>query len=97
MTDEKGNIVSPQTPSYADVLKILLTKCDKSTEGTMCIAADLNPDNVECWTPRIGAANFATCHYAKRENALTKITAITPKMWIKPLFKKEVIDLKSIH
>ena len=95
--DKKGNIVTLQTPSHADVLTILLTKCDKSTEGTICTAADLQPDKVECWTPRKGAANFATCYYAKRDNILTKKKDTDPKMWIKPLFNKEVIDLKDIH
>jgi hypothetical protein len=97
MTDEKGNIVSLQTPSYGDILKILLTKCNKSTEGTVCVAADADPNKVECWTPRRGAANFATCLYAKREDASAKITCIGPKMWTKSLFKKEIIDLRNIH
>jgi len=95
--DRKGNIVTLQTPSHADVLTILLTKCNKSTEGTVCITTDLEPDKVGCWTPRAGAANFATCYYAKRDNVLTKNRDIAPKMWIKPLFKKEVIDLMDIN
>lgn len=95
--DKKGNIITLQTPSYADVLTILLTKCKKSTEGTICTAADLEPDKVECWTPKTYAANFATCYYAKRDNVLTENKDIEPKMWIKPLFNKEVIDLKNIH
>jgi hypothetical protein len=95
--DKKGNIIELQTPSYADVLTILLTKCEKSTEGTICTASDLVPDNVGCWTPRTGSANFATCYYAKRENILTKNKDIEPKRWIRPLFNKEIIELKNIH
>jgi hypothetical protein len=47
--------------------------------------------------PRTGAANFAACYYAKRDSILTKDKYILPKMWIRPLFKKEVIDLRDIH
>jgi hypothetical protein len=25
-------------------------KCDKLTEGTVCTAADIEPDKIECWT-----------------------------------------------
>lgn len=95
--DKKGNIVTPQTPSHADVLTTLLTKCEKITEGTICTTSDLEQDKVGCWTSKKGAANFATCYYAKRDNVLTKNKDIEPKMWIKPLFNKEVIDLKNIH
>ena len=95
--DRNGNIVTPQTPSHADVLAILLTKCEKSTEGTVCTASDLDPDKVGCWTPKTGAANFATCYYAKRDNILIENKDIEPKRWIRPLFNKEVIDLANIH
>lgn len=95
--DREGNAVILQTPSHTDVLTALLEKCDKSTEGTVCITSDLEPDKVGCWTPRTGAANFATCYYAKRDNVLTKSGNIAPKMWIKPLFKKELINLRDIH
>ena len=62
---------------------------------TVCIAGDIDPDKVGCWTPKRGVANLATCYYAKRDNTLTKEKDIAPKMWIKPLFNKEIIDLKK--
>lgn len=95
--DEKGNIATPQTPSYVDVLTILLTKCKKITEGTICTVSDLDPDKVGCWTPRTDAANFATCYYAKKDNVWTENKNIVPKRWIRPLFNKEIIDLTNIH
>jgi hypothetical protein len=97
VVDKKGNIGALYSPSQRDVSMILLTKCDKLTEGTVCTATDANPDKIECWTPRIGAANFATCYYIKRYSILEKDKAILPKMWIRPLFKREVIDLRDIH
>ena len=97
VVDKKGNKGTLQSPSHKDVSTILLAKCEKLTEGTVCTAADVESDKIECWTPRTGAANFATCYYAKRDSILEKDKGILPKMWIKPLFKKEVIDLNYIH
>ena len=93
IVDKKGNIITLQTPSHQDILLALLTKCEKSTDGTVCTASDIDPDKVECWTPKKGAANLVTCYYAKRDNTLTKEKDIGPKMWIKPLFDKEIINL----
>lgn len=95
VTDEKGKITSIHTPSHADVLTIFLNKCNRLTEGTICTAGDLEPDKIECWTPKKGAVNLVTCHYANRENLSIKEKGIEPKMWIKHLFSKEVIDLKK--
>jgi hypothetical protein len=97
IVDKRGSKGSIQSPSHKDVSMILLTKCNKLTEGTVCTAADVEPDKIECWTPKTGAANFATCYYAKRDSILTKDKYILPKMWIRPLFKKEIIDLNNIH
>jgi hypothetical protein len=96
IADEKGNRAALQSPSHKDVTMILLTKCDKLTEGTVCTAADVEPEKIECWTPKTGAANFATCYYAKRDNISTKDKYILPKKWIRPLFKKEFIDLGTL-
>ena len=95
IVDTKGNIMTLQTPSHEDALSALLAKCEKDTEGTVCTAADLEPDKVGCWTPKKGAANLVTCRYAKRDKILTKEKYIGPKMWIRPLFNKEIIDLKK--
>lgn len=95
LIDKKGNRMIPQTPSHKDVLSILITKCEKSTEGTVCTVGDLEPNRVGCWTPKRGAANLATCYYAKIDNILTKEKGIGPKMWVRPLFEKEIIDLKK--
>lgn len=95
--DARGDISTLQMPSHGDVLTILLTKCNRLTEGTICTAADLEPDKVGCWTPKKGVANFATCYYAKRDDILTKNKSTNPKIWIRPLFNKEVIDLKKDH
>ena len=82
-----------QTPSHRDVLTALLQKCQEKTEGVTCIAADMDTDKVECWIPKKRAANFVTCNYAEFDNIITKEIGGYPKMWIKPLFHKEVIHL----
>lgn len=85
--------ISLQMPSHRDVLTSLLQKCRKETEGIVCTASDMETDKVECWIPKKNAANFVTCGYAKIDNIMTKETMNYPKMWIKPLFIKEVIHL----
>lgn len=97
VVDKKGNKGALQSPSHKDVSVILLTKCNKYTEGTVCTAADAESDKIECWSLKTGAANLATCYYAKRDSILEKDKGILPKMWIRPLFKKEAIDLKDIY
>jgi hypothetical protein len=92
----KKENISIQTPSHRDVLTSLLQKCQKETEGTVCTASDMEKDKIECWTPRKHAANFITCGYAKIDDARIRDLGIYPKTWIKPLFKKELIDLKNI-
>ena len=92
----KRESVDLQTPSHRDVLTSLLQKCLKKTEGTVCTASDMETDKIECWVPRKHTANFATCGYAKIDDVITRDIGEYPKMWIKPLFKKEVIDLKNI-
>jgi hypothetical protein len=89
---EKENI-SLQAPSHKDLLLSLLQKCRKETEGTTCTASDMETDKIECWIPKKNVANFVTCSYAKIDNK-SKETMSHPKMWIKPLFDKEIIDLK---
>lgn len=89
----KKEDISLQTPSHRDLLAALIQKCQGKTEGTTCIAADLEADKVECYSPKKNAANFVTCNYAKIDNIITKEVGGYPKMWIKPLFHKEVIHI----
>lgn len=86
--------ITLQTPSHQDVLTTLLSKCEKQIEGTICTGSDLETDKLECWTTKIGAANKLTCTYAKIDSKITKEMFIEPKRWIRPLFDKEIINLK---
>lgn len=86
--------ITIQTPSHQDALMTLLLKCEKQIEGTVYTGSDLETDKVECWTTKRGAANFLTCRYAKIDNVVTKEIGIEPKRWVRPLFNKEIIDLK---
>lgn len=85
---------SVQSPSHVDVLNSLTNRCDGYMEGTTCTTSDLEADKVECWTPKKNAINFVTCSIAKLDNSLTKEIGGIPKKWIRPLFDKEMIDLK---
>jgi hypothetical protein len=89
----KRENISLQIPSHRDVLTSLLQKCIRKTEGTVCTATDMEKDKIECWTPKRNAANFITCGYAKIDDTKTEDIGEYPKMWIKPLFDKEVIRL----
>lgn len=88
--------ITAHMPSHRDLLTMFITKCDKYSEGTMCTAGDMEPDKVECWTPKRGAANFITCRIAKIDSIISiKEPGIGPRKWIKHLFEKEVIDLNK--
>ncbi len=89
----KKENISLQVPSHRDLLTALIQKCQGKTEGTTCIAGDLETDKIECYSPKKHVANFVTCNYAKIDNIMTKKIGDYPKTWIKPLFNKEVIHL----
>jgi len=89
----KKQNISLQIPSHRDLLTALFQKCERKTDGITCIASDIETEKIECWTTKKNAANFVTCNLAKIDNKLTKEVGGYPKMWIKPLFHKEVINL----
>lgn len=89
----KRENISLQTPSHRDVLTSFLQKCIRKTEGMACTATDMEVNKIECWIPKKGAANFVTCGYAKIDDTKTEEIGKYPKMWIKLLFNKEVINL----
>lgn len=89
----KKENISLQIPSHRDVLTALFNKCQGKTEGITCIASDIETDKVECWIPKKNAANLVTCNIAKIDNIITKEVGGYPKMWIKPLFSREVINI----
>ena len=95
LAKEKG--LTAQTPSHRDVLVFFISKCDNFSEGTVCIAGDMEPDKVGCWTPKKGAVNRLTCSYAKHDSKAKDKFGIGPKRWIKPLFDKEVINLERSY
>lgn len=94
-TDIKGVESRVQMPSHVDILMTLIKKCDKFWHGTACIAGDIEPDKVECWTVKKNAANFMNCLHARIDRSFDKNYNGSPKKWIRPLFDTEIIDLEE--
>lgn len=78
------------TPSQSDLANAIADKCNKHTEGSVCIGSDADPNRVDCWTVK----NDIDCK--KMEEILTEkeFKPGPPKKWIIPLFDKESIDLR---
>lgn len=81
------------TPSHHDIVSTLLNQCIGDIEGTVCIGNDLDLEKVECWTVKGDKVKIRDCSRAKEEHK-EKI-ADQPRNWIKPLFHKEIISLKT--
>ncbi len=88
------------TPSHHDVVDTLLSQCIGESEGTVCTVGnsnmlynDLDLEKVECWTVKGEKVKIRDCSRAKEE--LKERIADQPRNWIKPLFHKEIISLKT--
>lgn len=79
------------TPSHPDVLSAFLNKCTNRTEGTVCVGSDADHDRVDCWTAK--EVSKKKCMEVMLRFQ-TEFKHEPPKDWIKPLFDKEIIDLK---
>lgn len=81
-------------PSHGDLLGAIRSRYDKVDMGTTCVASDSIPNEVECWS----IENDPTREiYDRAEKELDELDPTIannkPRDWIKPLFKKEVIQL----
>lgn len=81
------------TPSHHDIVSTLLNQCIGDIEGTACIGNDLDLEKVECWTVKSDKVKIRDCSRAKEEHK----EGITdqPRKWVKPLFDREIISLKT--
>lgn len=82
-------------PSHSDIIDAILGKCAKKMEGTTCIGTDLDMSKVECWT--IKNIDDGDCIRALTETISPREEnySTLPHEWIKPIFNKEMIDLKN--
>ena len=98
--EKKGPIHT--LPSHSDTIDAILGKCAKKMEGTICIASDLDPTRLECWT--IKNIDEGDCIRALAERLSPseeveegeKGKSTLPHKWVKHLFDVEIIDLKNI-
>jgi hypothetical protein len=89
----KENGVSTTSPSHGDLLGVLVLKKKNKVSGTVCMGSDAEPHNVECWTTR---DNIKDEHYEKANTEIKDVSLLRniPHKWIKPLFHREIINLK---
>lgn len=85
--------VNLTTPSHHDVVNTLMSQCIGESEGTVCTGNDLELEKVECWTVKGEKIKIRDCSRAKEE--FEERIAEQPRKWIKPLFDREIINLKT--
>lgn len=79
-------------PSHGDTISAIGSKYNDMTLGTVCIGADLDENNVECWTAK---DNITREDFERAERELSEHnTGIPIREWVKPLFDKEIISLR---
>ncbi len=88
------NGISTTTPSHGDLLGVLVLKGKNKIMGTVCMSSDAEPHNVECWTTKDNT--IYDHHYERANNEIQNGNLVRnpPHDWIKPLFDKEIINLK---
>lgn len=85
--------VSITGPSHGDLLGALVLKGKNKIDGTVCTSSDAEPNKMECWTVR---HNIGRNYYRRAgvEMQDPKLVRNPPHQWIKPLFDREIINLK---
>lgn len=92
--DFKRKGINLTTPSHHDLVGTLLDQCIGESEGTVCTGTDLDLEKVECWTIRNDEkVKVKDCTQATQEHK--ERIAEEPRKWIKPLFDREIINLKT--
>jgi len=89
--EREGTMI--QTPSHHDLVDTLINQCVGETKGTICTGSDLDENKVECWTVKGERVKIRDCSRATEEHKERISTG--PRKWIKPLYDKEIIDLKD--
>jgi hypothetical protein len=83
---------APREPSHGDLLTSVTKKYDNLDLGTTCIASDAIPNEIECWSIK-NEVTKEDYERAEKESD-SPLVNDAPHDWIKPLFIKEIIDLK---
>lgn len=78
-------------PSHGDLLTALSRKYDSVDLGTTCVTSDAIPNEVECWSIK---NKITKEDYERSEKESDSALVNDAPHWIKPLFIKEIIDLK---
>lgn len=87
------NDTTTTMPSHGDLLGALVLKNKGRIVGTVCISSDAEPNKIECWTTKddIDKNSYNRASVELRDS---KFLRNPPHQWIKPLFEKEIINLK---
>jgi hypothetical protein len=100
---EEGIDITLQMPSYTDVLGAVLGKCAGVSNGTSCVGTDIEDDKVECWTMRDIAQENRMDICKKAMDELSEVRKLREKKfiptrkWVKPIFDREIINIKYWH
>lgn len=89
----KKKNLSLTEPSYGDILGTMILDHNSEILGTTCVGTDVEPEKVECWS---------TKDHVKKEDFDKAVEELdspavnsNPLKWVRPLFKKEIINLKD--
>lgn len=87
------NDTTTTIPSHGDLLGALVLKNKGRIIGTVCISSDAEPNKIECWTTKddIDKNSYNRANVELRDS---KFLRNPPHQWIKPLFEKEIINLR---
>lgn len=89
----KKHGINLTTPSHHDLIDTLLNQCLGAAVGTVCTGSDLDLEKVECWTVKSDKVKARDCVQAIQEHE--ERIAEEPREWVKPLFDREIINIKA--
>lgn len=91
----KKKNISLTEPSYGDILGTMVLNYKKEILGTTCVGTDIEPEKVECWSIK---GNVKKEDFDKVVEELdSPAVNSNPLKWVRPLFEKEIIDLRDIR
>lgn len=89
----KKKNISLTEPSHGDILGTMILNYKSEIVGTTCVGTDVEPEKVECWSikDRIKKEDFDRA----TEELVSPAVNSNPLKWVRPLFNKEMIDIKK--
>ena len=89
--------ITINSPSGNDLMRTLLSKYSKTSNGTVCTLSDIGDNKLECWTVQNMREDKMSIYSAKAYSDLLKTSkedeAILIEKWIDSIFDREIIDL----